>query len=107
VAYSVAADTGASRTGTLSIAGQTYTVSQTGTTTGGGLAVASVNLPAGTLNVAYSATLSATGGQPPYTWSTSGSLPAGLTLSASTGVISGTPSAAGTSNFTATVRDST
>jgi len=106
VSYSVAADSGASRTGTLSIAGQTYTVSQTGTTTGG-LAVASVNLPAGTLNVAYSATLSATGGQPPYTWSTSGSLPAGLTLSASTGVISGTPSAAGTSNFTGTVRDST
>ena len=106
VSYSVAADSGSSRTGTLTIAGRTYSVSQTGTTTGGGLAVATANLPAGTVNVAYSATLSATGGQPPYSWSTSGSLPAGLTLNGTSGVISGTPSAAGTSNFSATVQDS-
>lgn len=40
----------------------------------------------------YSNTLKVTGGTPPYNWSiTSGSLPSGLTLNSSTGVISGTP----------------
>ena len=46
-------------------------------------------------------TLAATGGTTPYTWSVSaGSLPAGLTLTAETGVISGTPTTAATSTFT-------
>jgi hypothetical protein len=50
--------------------------------------------------------MSATGGTPAYTWSiTSGSLPAGLTLAATTGIISGTPTTSGTSNFTAIVSD--
>jgi hypothetical protein len=63
-------------------------------------------LPTGTATIFYSQTLAATGGAPPYTWLViSGSLPAGLTLS-STGVISGTPSAAGTSDFTVQVTDS-
>ena len=54
----------------------------------------------------YSVTLSAAGGTTPYTWSISaGSLPAGLTLNTSTGVVSGTPTAAGTSSFTAKVTD--
>jgi large repetitive protein len=62
-------------------------------------------LPVGTVGVAYSQTLTASGGAPPYTWSTaSGTLPAGLTLSAS-GVLSGTPSTAGTSNFTIQIAD--
>ena len=57
----------------------------------------------GTVGVAYNQTLKASGGTLPYTWSiSSGSLPAGLSLS-STGVISGTPSAATTANFTVTV----
>ena len=56
---------------------------------------------------AYSQTLQAIGGTAPYQWSIrSGSLPAGLTLSPATGTISGTPSAAGTSTFTAIVTDS-
>jgi hypothetical protein len=64
------------------------------------------SLPAGTQNAAYSATLTASGGTAPYTWSlTSGSLPAGLTLASSTGVISGTPTSAGTSSFTVQVAD--
>jgi hypothetical protein len=47
-----------------------------------------------------------TGGKAPYTWSVSaGSLPAGLNLSAG-GVISGTPTTAGTNNFTVQVVDS-
>jgi hypothetical protein len=53
------------------------------------------SLPNGTVGVAYSQTLTATGGTLPYTWSiASGTLPAGLSFSAS-GVISGTPTTAG------------
>lgn len=49
-------------------------------------------LPSGTVGVAYSFTLTATGGVLPYTYSiTSGSLPVGLSLNGSTGLISGTP----------------
>jgi hypothetical protein len=52
-------------------------------------------LPTGQLGVSYSLTLTAVGGTGRYTWSvTTGSLPAGLTLTAATGLISGTPSAA-------------
>ncbi len=54
----------------------------------------------------YSQTLAATGGTGAYTWTvSSGTLPGGLTLS-SAGVLSGTPSAPGTFNFTAQVQDS-
>jgi hypothetical protein len=76
---------------------------------GGGsppLAITTTTLPDATQGAAYSATLTATGGVMPYTWSvTSGSLPAGLTLSSS-GAISGTASATGTSNFTVSVLSS-
>ncbi|MBJ6763265.1 putative Ig domain-containing protein [Myxococcaceae bacterium JPH2] len=55
---------------------------------------------------AYSAGVSATGGQSPYTWAVvAGALPAGLTLDASTGALSGTPSASGTATFTVSVTD--
>jgi hypothetical protein len=69
--------------------------------------VGTSSLPGGTTGVAYSATLSATGGTTPYSWSvSSGSLPAGLSLGAATGIISGTPTAAGSSTFTVRVTDS-
>jgi sugar lactone lactonase YvrE len=62
-------------------------------------------LPPGAVGVPYSYTLVAVGGSPPDTWSlTSGALPNGLTLSG-TGVITGTPTATGTSNFTVKVTD--
>jgi len=55
---------------------------------------------------AYSSALTATGGVSPYTFSNTGSLPAGLILNGSTGAITGTPSAGGVFNFTAQVADS-
>ncbi len=73
------------------------------------LSVTTSTLAAGTLGIAYSATVAATGGITPYAWSISaGSLPAGLTLNASTGVISGTPTGnvTGAVNFTVKVTDS-
>jgi hypothetical protein len=70
----------------------------------GGLSITTAaTLPAALLNAGYSQTLTAAGGTPPYTWS--GTLPVGLTLSAS-GAITGVPTAAGTFQFTVTVNDS-
>ena len=63
-------------------------------------------LPNGTSNTPYSTTVAATGGVTPYAWSIlSGSLPPGLALGSSSGVISGTPSATGPFTFTAQVTD--
>ena len=60
------------------------------------LTIITATLSGGKVNAAYSATLAASGGTTPYRWSlSSGSLPAGLTLNTSNGVISGTPTAAG------------
>jgi len=71
------------------------------------LAVTTSSLPAATLNAAYSATFTASGGTPPYGWSiTAGSLPDGLSLNSTTGVISGTPTAAASFSFTVQAVDS-
>ena len=73
--------------------------------TNGSITITTTTLPAATIGTAYSQTLAATGGTTPYTWSvTSGTLPSGITLSTS-GVISGTPTSAG-STFTVSVSDS-
>jgi len=70
------------------------------------LTITTEALPDGIVGTQYSATLSASGGIPPYTWSiSSGSLPNGLILSPSTGAISGTPIEQGTYNFTVQVQD--
>ncbi|MGO9384086.1 MAG: beta strand repeat-containing protein, partial [Mycobacterium sp.] len=62
--------------------------------------------PAGQASVAYSDTLTVTGGTGPFAWSVpGGGLPSGLTLNASTGVLSGTPAAAGSFAFTVQVSD--
>jgi PKD repeat protein len=72
-----------------------------------GLAVTTPSLPDGTVGVAYSSTLAASGGVPPYTWSiTVGTLPDGLSLNSGTGAITGTPTAYGTWGFTVQVEDS-
>jgi hypothetical protein len=71
------------------------------------LAITTTSLPNGFVGVAYSQTVAATGGTTPYTWTISvGSLPSGLSLNSSTGTISGSPTAAGTSSFTIQVTDS-
>jgi hypothetical protein len=71
------------------------------------LAITTTSFPTGTVNTAYSTTLTATGGVVPYSWSiTNGSLPTGLVLNTNSGAITGTPTVAGTSNFTARVSDS-
>jgi uncharacterized protein (TIGR03437 family) len=63
------------------------------------------------VGVAYSATCAASGGIAPYIWSVgSGTLPAGLSFSATTGtniVVSGTPTASGTYSYTIKITDST
>jgi hypothetical protein len=68
------------------------------------LSITTVSLYTGTQYAAYSATLQAAGGQPPYTWSYSGNLPSGLQLSAS-GAITGTPIWSGTASISAIVSD--
>nr|WP_127170044.1 putative Ig domain-containing protein [Xanthomonas sp. BRIP62415] len=68
--------------------------------------VGPATLPAATAGSAYSQNLSASGGTAPYTFAvTAGALPPGLTLSAA-GVLSGTPTATGSFNFTTTATDS-
>ncbi len=65
-------------------------------------------LAGGAVGTAYSQTLTASGGQAPYTFSTtaaSGALPAGLSLNSS-GAITGTPTASGTFTFTVRGTDS-
>jgi hypothetical protein len=66
------------------------------------------DLAGGRVNIDYTHQLQGLGGSPPYTWGvSSGALPPGLALSASTGIISGKPTATGTFTFTANLKDST
>ncbi|HEY0905723.1 MAG TPA: putative Ig domain-containing protein, partial [Methylophilus sp.] len=71
------------------------------------IAISPASLTSGTAWVAYTQTLSASGGTAPYTYAiTTGALPTGLSLSAA-GSLSGTPTATGTFNFTVNATDST
>jgi len=71
------------------------------------IVIAPASLPAGASGVAYSQTLSASGGTAPYAYTISaGALPVGLSLSSS-GALSGTPTVSGSFNFTVTATDAT
>ncbi len=71
----------------------------------GQLTVTTSTLPGGTTGQQYQAQLAASGGEPPYSWTiTSGSLPAGLTMS-SAGAIAGIPTATGNFPFTVKATD--
>jgi hypothetical protein len=72
---------------------------------GQAISISPTELPAGTVDVPYSAALQATGGTGNYTWTFTGSLPSGLSINSTSGLISGTPDAAGTSHFTVKVSD--
>ncbi len=86
------------------IGGSTQTVPLSGLSA---LSISTSSLPSGTINTAYSGSVVAVGGTSPYTWSiASGSLPTGITLDTTTGVISGTPTAVGSYTFGITVTDS-
>ena len=70
------------------------------------LSITTTSLPDGTVGQAYTQPVQATGGTGALTWSiVAGTLPQGLSLNPTTGVISGTPTAAGTSSFTVRVAD--
>ncbi|PHV25239.1 autotransporter outer membrane beta-barrel domain-containing protein, partial [Janthinobacterium sp. BJB426] len=86
--------TSAPATVTITVGGPTITITPS-------------TVPAATVGAAYSQNVSAANGAAPYTYAISaGSLPAGLSLNTSTGLLSGTPTAAGTFNFTVRAEDS-
>jgi hypothetical protein len=75
------------------------------TGTPGALTVA-CPLSAAQVTVVYNSLLVATGGTPPYTFSITGSLPAGLNLTPSTGAVTGSPTGVGGVAFVVNVLDS-
>ncbi|MDN2708995.1 putative Ig domain-containing protein [Janthinobacterium sp. SUN118] len=86
--------TSAPATVTITVAGPTITIAPS-------------TLPAATVGAAYSQSVTASNGFAPYGYAISaGTLPAGLTLNAATGVLSGTPTAGGSFNFTVRATDS-
>jgi Zn-dependent metalloprotease len=75
-------------------------------TAGGGVTVGNPGNKTGTVGTAITPfTVTATGGTSPYHFSATG-LPAGISINATTGQVSGTPTAGGTSNVTVNVTDS-
>jgi large repetitive protein len=71
------------------------------------LSVSPSSLPAGSTAAPYSASLSASGGIPPYSWKlTTGQLPQGLSFNSANGAITGTPILVGNSSFAVQVTDS-
>jgi hypothetical protein len=63
------------------------------------------SMPQAVVGTAFSSQVVVTGGTAPYQYSVSGTLPPGLALNATTGLVSGTPTTSGTYNFTIEVTD--
>ena len=70
------------------------------------LQIAPGGLPNGQVGVSYQASLSGSGGVPPYAWYIVGAPPSGLSLNTKSAAIAGTPAQAGTSTFTVALEDS-
>jgi hypothetical protein len=105
--------TNATSPGPVKLSGVTYLVSYAGGSTGNDLVLTTVTPPViispastkFTINSAGTFTVTATGTSP-ITFKQTGTLPKGVTFTASTGVLSGTPTAFGTFNFTFTATNS-
>jgi len=68
--------------------------------------ITTTTMPGATAQNAYSATVVVDGGTAPFTWAiASGALPAGLALSTTSGMITGSPTTSGTGSFTVRVTD--
>ena len=86
---------------------QDIALTGTGITVNAALTLAPATLPAAVAGTPDKAQITATGGTAPYQFSiTSGALPPRLSLNPATGVISGTPTTAGSYQFTITATDS-
>jgi hypothetical protein len=100
----------------LTVADSTQPTKQTATTSltmtvnpaASQLSITTTSLAGGTVGLAYSASIAASGGTTPYTFNATG-LPSGLSINATTGAIGGTPatSAVGTTTAAFKVTDST
>ncbi len=100
--FTIAATDSSTGTGPYS-GSQAYTLAVAAPT----ISLAPASLPDATVASVYGQTVSASGGITSYSYAiTAGALPAGLSLSSATGVLSGTPTAGGTFNFTITATDS-
>lgn len=85
--------------------GFTGTRTYTGAVAAPTISLTPASVPAGVVGQSYSSTLVAGGGTAPYTFSSTGTLPPGVSLSPATGVLSGQPTTPGTYNFTVAVTD--
>jgi hypothetical protein len=69
------------------------------------ITVGPATIPPAQVNTLYSQALAAPGGVGVTTWTSTGTLPPGLTLNPATGLLAGTPTQTGSFNFTVTARD--
>jgi len=102
VSFTVTGTDSSTGTGAPFAVGGVYTL----TISAPSVTVSPATLPNPAIASAYSQTISAANGTAPYTYAvTAGALPTGLSLNTTTGVLSGTPTAGGTFNFTITATD--